>query len=91
MSYYVGQSNILLTLDTKIPLVGATATRILYTKPNGLKGFWPATVVGTTLEYQLLNNDVDQAGVWKIQAYVEISGRKAYGQITEVNFDKPLN
>jgi hypothetical protein len=91
MSYYAGQSNILLTLDTGTSMASATNTKILYTKPNGLKGSWTATASGNTLQYQLANGDIDQHGTWKFQAYAEIATKKAYGQVTEIHFDKPLN
>jgi hypothetical protein len=78
MSYYAGDSYTLLRLDTGISLVGATVTRILYRKPN-------------TLQYQLINGDIDQHGIWEIQAYVEVGSKKALGKIVEINFDKPLN
>jgi hypothetical protein len=91
MSYYAGDSYTLLRLDTGISLVGATVTRILYRKPNGLKGFWTATPSGTALQYQLIDGDIDQHGIWEIQAYVEVGSKKALGKIVEINFDKPLN
>lgn len=91
MSYYAGQSNILITIDTGTSMAAAANPRILYTKPNGLKGFWVATPSGNNLTYQLLNDDIDQHGTWKFQAYAEIASKKAYGQIVEINFEKPLN
>lgn len=91
MSYYSGDSYTQLSLDTGISLAGATVTRILYTKPNGLKGFWTATVSNTSLQYQLINGDIDQWGRWQVQAYVEVAGKKAYGNIVEIHFNKPLN
>lgn len=91
MSYYVGDSYTQISLDTGISLTGATVTRILYKKPNGIKGFWTATVLGTSLQYQLQNGDIDQHGIWEIQAYVVIAGKSAYGNKSEINFQKSLN
>lgn len=91
MSYYVGDSYTQISLDTGISLTGATVTRILYKKPNGIKGFWTATVSGTSLQYQLQNGDIDQDGIWEIQAYVVIAGKSAYGNKSEINFQKSLN
>jgi hypothetical protein len=91
MSYYVGDSYTQISLDTGISLTGASVTRILYKKPNGIKGFWTATVLGTSLQYQLQNDNIDQDGIWSVQAYVEIGGKKAYGQVSEINFQKSLN
>lgn len=91
MSYYVGDSYTQISLDTGISLTGASVTRVLYKKPNGIKGFWPATVSGTSLQYQLQNGDIDQDGIWEIQAYVVIAGKSAYGNKSEINFQKSLN
>lgn len=91
MSYYVGDSYTQISLDTGISLTGATVTRILYKKPNGIKGYWNATVSGTALQYQLLAGDIDQDGIWEIQAYVVIAGKTAYGDKSEIHFQKSLN
>ncbi len=70
-----------LTLDTGIVLTGATATKILYKKPDGTKGFFTATVVGTTLEYNVTPALNNAAGVWGFQSYVEIGGKAFIGEI----------
>lgn len=71
-------------------LAAATITRINYTKPNNKTGFFPGTVNGTKLTYDLQNGDIDQEGLWKFQAYAEINGLKAFGGIDEHFFEKPL-
>jgi hypothetical protein len=91
MSYYVGDSYSSFSLDTGISLTGASVTKILYKKPSGLKGSWNATATGTVLSYQLQNGDIDEAGLWSIQAYVEIGGKKAYGKESTIYFEKSLN
>ena len=69
-----------LTLDTGIVLTGATLTQILYKKPDGTKSFWAATVVGTTLEYNITAAVNNAAGVWCFQSYVEIGGKAFIGE-----------
>lgn len=90
MKYYLNQSNILISLDTGISLASAANTRILYTKPNGLKGYWSGSFSGNSINYQVNNGDLDQAGQWKIQAYCEIGGKKAYGGVVEFEVNKSL-
>lgn len=90
MSYFQGDSYSQIVLDTGISLTGASSTRILYTKPSGLKGYWTATPSGTTLIYQLVDGDINEAGIWSVQAEVVIGGKTAYGDISEIHFQKSL-
>ena len=69
-----------LTLDTGIVLTGATVTRIQYKKPDGTKGFWTATVLGTTIFYDITAIQNNAAGVWAFQSYVEIGGKIFIGE-----------
>jgi len=72
----------------------ADVTKILYTKPNGVKGSWDATVSGNNLIYQPEEGDFDQAGVWKFQSYIEVGtgpGKKIdFGSIASKTFEQPL-
>ena len=85
-----GQTLLELQLDTKYTLAAATNIKVLYKKPNGTKGEWAATADGTVIKYQLQNNDVDVPGIWEVQAYFEVSGRKAYGTIRPIEFTTNL-
>lgn len=64
-----------------------TVIKIKYKKPSSDTGDWTAilgtdtvTVNGVTLEantyiyYDTIDGDIDEAGDWNIQAYVELSG-----------------
>jgi hypothetical protein len=90
MSNYTGSGLPSIRLATDFDLSGAEVKRILYTKPNKATGYWTATADGTDLVYNLSNTDIDVAGDWKVQAYVEVSGEKGYGNITRINFKTPL-
>lgn len=70
-----------LILDTGIDISTATATKILYKKPNGVSSEWTAAIVGTTLLYDIpaLQNDIP--GLWEFQSYVEMAGKKFIGEI----------
>lgn len=82
---------ITLTLNTGIDLTGASNTKILYEKPNGVKGSFTATVSGQSLTYTLSNTDIDQTGIWKFQTYIEVATKKGYGEVVEQVFEHPLN
>jgi hypothetical protein len=90
MSNYTRSGLPTIRLATSFNLSGAEVKRILYTKPDRTTGFWTATADGTDLTYNLTNTDIDVAGDWKLQAYVEVSGEKGYGEITRINFKIPI-
>lgn len=85
------QSLLVITVETGYSGLGsATVKRILFTKPNGSKGYWNGTVSGTSLTYQTTEGDIDQAGLWKFQAYIEVGGLKGFGDITTQYFETSL-
>ena len=87
MKHYIGEVGTDIVLDTGITITGATAIKIKYQKPDGTTGEWTASKNGTTkVQYTLLTGNIDQAGVWTFQAYVEVSGGKWHGQTSEINF-----
>ncbi len=88
---FKGQTSLVISLDTGLDMTGASESKILYKKPNGVLGEWPATVTTTILSRQVQNNDIDMAGTWSFQAYAVLSGKKYYGQIQQQVFMKPLN
>jgi len=57
-------------LDVGENIQTATTLRINYTKPDGTSSYWTATLVGTSvLRHVTASNELDQAGVWALQAY----------------------
>ena len=91
MNYFVGQSNLTISLETGLDLTAATNPKILFTRPNGSTGSWTATKNVQALTYNLQNGDIDQPGTWKFQGYCELAGRKAFGDVAKIEVLKPLN
>jgi hypothetical protein len=88
---FVNQSNLKLVMDTGLTnLNEATERKILAQAPNGKKKEFPANPVGTTLEYQLVNADIDRAGKWTFQAFVVIGGKQYFGKKSERVFLRNL-
>lgn len=81
---YVGQGYLTLSLDTSIDLSGAANPRVYYTKPDGTKGYWSASISGQNIEYTFTNADLDQEGTWYVQAYCTIGGLVAWGGTTKI-------
>lgn len=91
MSLFINQELLTISLETfRDDLGDAEVKRILYWKPDYTKGFWDATVSGTKLTYDLQLGDIDQVGVWKFQAYIEIDGLRGPGEIFNHRFNKTL-
>lgn len=87
---FTGQSYLTYKLDTEMDLSTAAAPKILYENPDKVKGEWVATIDGTKLVKEFTDTDVLIPGNWKLQSYVEIAGKKAYGNIVVENFKQNL-
>lgn len=84
--YSVGLSIQLSCIDSdgrQIDISTTTVRKIKYVKPDGSSGEWSANILNlsnSTIEY-ITNStsNIDQAGTWMLQAYVEFAdGRKFY-------------
>lgn len=91
MAKFITSGYMTLTLETGIDLSGATNATILYKTPSGRKGEFSATIDGTTLTYQLTDNDVAVSGQWEFQSRVQIGGLTAYGDVARVTFKIPID
>ena len=80
----------ILSIDTGQDLTLATDAKILYTKPNAARGEWAATVNGSSISYGTANADIDQAWVWKFQAFYKIDGDNKYSSIVKLTIDEHL-
>lgn len=88
---YVSQTYPDIIVETGIDIAAATETSIIYQSPTGTRGKWEGSLEGTTaVRYTLGVNDLFEAGTWKLQSYVIIGGRAAYGQIEEFEVGDPL-
>ena len=75
-------------LDVGTDVSTATDLRIVYKKPNGVSGYWPAQLDPedpTKIYYIVQEGDLDVVGVWIVQAYVEMPSWKGHG--TEAKFN----
>lgn len=87
MKHYIGEIGTTITLDTGVTLAGATVIQIKYMKPDGTTGYWTGSIADTTkVSYTLASGNIDQAGTWAFQAYIELSGGKWYGETTQIAF-----
>jgi hypothetical protein len=84
---FQGQTMLRFKIDTGLDLSSATVKKILWQDPAYNTGSWDVT---TQLVYDIQTIDITTSGPWKLQAYVEIAGKKGYGEIVTENFKAPL-
>lgn len=71
--HYVGDVGTIIHVETGHDLSAATTLELRVTKPSGDAVTWTGTVAGdddTIIQYIAKTGDLDEAGTWKIQAYV---------------------
>lgn len=79
---YVGDVGVEIIQDVETDISEATLMIIKYKKPNGSRGFWPAEKKNATnIFYVSGPGDLDNAGIWDMQAYVESPGWKLHGKV----------
>lgn len=83
--HYVGEVGTQILLDTETALATATLVAIKVEKPDGTTATWTGAVASSTkISYTLTASDFDQAGLYKMQAYVEVDTVKWYGETFEM-------
>lgn len=74
MAIYKGDVGTEVVLDTELDLTEAVSVAVKAKKPSGAEVTWTATVHETTkVRYVTDADDLNQAGTWYLQAYVETS------------------
>ena len=72
-------------LDCGADITGATDTKIKVEKPDGTEVEWAATIYNSNyLKYTTVADDLDQEGVYKMQAYLTLSGFTGAGDTVSV-------
>ncbi|RLC88902.1 MAG: hypothetical protein DRJ03_01285 [Chloroflexi bacterium] len=83
---YVGDVGTDIILDTGVDLSAATTLKIKYKKPGGEIEEWDGTLEDTTkIKYTTVTDDLDTAGLWSFQAYVELPAWQGHGELAQYN------
>ena len=78
---YINDIGTELIVDCGTDISTATTTNLLVSKPNGKVVTWVGTISNTTcIKYNTLLNDLDQAGEYKLQAYIVLPTWSGRGQ-----------
>ena len=82
---FVGDIGTEIALDCGAPLTGASLLRIVVKKPSGAIVNWTAVADGPNgLRYVTQAGDLDQAGDWQLQAFVQLPTWTGRGQIVRL-------
>jgi len=82
---YKGTVGLKLSFESTNSLAGASVVRIYARKPSGTTLAWNGTVeLDRYITYVTQDGDLDEAGEWVMQPYVESGGWKGRGQAVSV-------
>ena len=85
---FKNQSSLEIELTTGVNIAGAIP-KIKYIKPSGTAGEFAATIVTAAtgvIKYDIISTELDEAGAWKVWAYVTFSDlRTAPGESVTMN------
>lgn len=80
---FIGDVGTEIILDCGTAITTATTRSIVARSPRGVKKTWTATAEGSTsIKYTTQAGDLDQEGVWRLQAYVDMPGWSGHGDVT---------
>jgi hypothetical protein len=78
---YQGDVGTQIILDCGSDISTATVRKIKARKPSGALVEWNAAASGSnSITYTTQANDIDEAGSWSIQAYIELPGWAGRGE-----------
>jgi len=81
---YVGDVGTRIALDAGEDITTQTVLKIKYRKPDGTTGEWSASVEANNYAvYYTQDGDLDTAGLWKFQIYIELPTWEGHGETAE--------
>ena len=88
---FAGDVGTEIIVDCGVSVVNATVRKIVAVKPGGRRVRWDAVLEGTNqIKYTTLAGDLDVAGDWSVQAYIELPSWKGYGTIATLKVADPI-
>lgn len=67
---YKGTVGVLIEVETGVDLTDATEVKLKVKKPSGTTVEWNGVASGTKIQYTTQTGDLDESGLYYIQAYV---------------------
>jgi len=73
-----------------VDLSTAVSTSIRYRKPDGVTGQWAGTVVDGAVEYITVAGDIDQSGVWYLQAFFDLTTWQGSSKVISIRVGESI-
>jgi hypothetical protein len=73
-----------------LDISSAISSSVRYQKPSGNTGTWTGSVVDNTIQYTTIDGDIDEAGMWYFQAFVELPSWQGSSDIVSTEVDVVL-
>jgi len=78
--HYIGEIGTEIIVDMQCDISMASGCLFYVKKPNGSVVTWDAQIYGThSLRHIVQSGELDQAGRYLLQPYIEVSGWKGFG------------
>lgn len=88
---FVGDVGTEISLDCGIDVANATVKKIIVKKPDGKRVQWVAQLDGTNaIKYTTALGDIDVAGDWDMQAYIELPTWRGKGSVATMKVKDPI-
>jgi hypothetical protein len=93
MAVFIGDfgTRIKIVGQDEMDLSGAVSSQIKFVKPSGASGAWPGTIVNNAVTYFTNNDDLDEAGTWQIQAFVDLGSWSGHSTVQTMKVKEPIS
>jgi hypothetical protein len=79
-----------IVIETDTDISSADSAEIRYQKPSGEIGAWSASVTGDVIEYNTLEGDIDEPGIWHMQGYIDMGSWKGSTSVVKFTMGRSL-
>ena len=87
---FVGDVGTEIVLECGVPITTATVMRIYVRKPTGTAVWSAVADTSTSIKYVTGIGDLDVAGEYRLQAYVEMPGWKGRGSVARLTVSNAI-
>jgi hypothetical protein len=79
-----------LSISGSADISEVVSSSIHYRKPSGKTGQWTGSISGDAIEYITQSGDIDEAGVWYLQAQFDLGSWQGSSKVTSITVGESL-
>lgn len=88
---YTGDIGTKIQVNVGQDITNGNDFRIYYQSPSGVTGYWTATRIDDqTIEYSLLESDMNEAGYWTVQGFVALPGWSGFTEKRQIEVKQSI-